>query len=162
MNTTRLQSIPCVISAALALTLTALPVASRAETVFNESFAAPLSSEIWRAYPKDSATSAEGILTLTAQAPAEKYAVSCIQTASPSELLNFMKRQVEIKFTDLDLAGDATPTGKVFIVALTNDSADQSKATSELRLRFDGQGSVMLGISDKGASAPALAWGTGG
>jgi len=158
MNTIRIQSIPRLISAALAFTLTALPVASRADTVLNESFAAPLSPEIWRAYPKDAATSSEGMLTLTAQAPADKYAVSCVQTASPSELLNFMKRQVEIKFTDLDLAGDATPASKVFIVALTSDSGDQSKASSEMRLRFDGLGSVMLTVTDKGESKAALAW----
>lgn len=158
MNTSRLKAIPRVISAALAFTLTALPVASRADAVFNESFAAPLSPEIWRAYPKDSVTAAEGALTLTAQAPAEKYAIACIQTVRPSEGLNFMKRPVEIKFTDLDLTGDAAPVGKVFIVALTNDSDDQSKASSELRLRFDGLGSVMLMIKDKDASQPALTW----
>lgn len=50
-------------------------------------------------------------------------------TANPTDLLNFTKRQVEIQFNGLIFQGDSTPTNHVFIVAMTSDSEDQSKAS---------------------------------
>ncbi len=158
MNITRFKTLSAAALAAVACALAVLPMQARADIVLNEHFAAPLSPDIWRAVPKNAVTAAEGILTLTAEGPAEKYGVAFAVTVNPTDLLNFTKRQVELQFKGFEFSGDSTPVNHVFIVAMTSDSEDPSKASSELRLRFDGLGSVMLIINDKGASQPALAW----
>jgi len=160
MNIIPFKSFPVLIFTALACSLPVLPSVSRADTLINESFNAPLETSVWGNLPKGSATSSEGVLTLTGQGPADKSAFALIGTAVPSELLNFTKHQVEIRFTDLVLGGDTAPENRVFIVALTSDSNKAPAGNSELRLRISGAGNIMLGISenDNGVNTSVFTW----
>ena len=143
---------------ALACSIAFLQAVSQADCIIKENFSTPLSSETWGISDAKKVNSAEGILSLTAQGPETSYAITNIQMTAPNELLNFTKRQVEIQFADLELTGDVPPQNREFFILMYN-FGENSMGTSELRLRFDGSGGVMIAIYDKGVAIPVVSWG---
>lgn len=125
------------------------------DTVIDEKFETPLASP-WAVRPKDAAKVMEGQLTLIATGPDTDYAVSNVFYTAPSEALNFSKNAVQIALTDLTVQGSAEVTRQVFILALTNDNLSESEATSQFRLRIDGNGGLIVRVQDKGYSTPLL------
>lgn len=127
----------------------------KAETVLDEKFEKPISSEQWKVHPQDAASTSEGELTITAEGSESAYAVSLVRLAHPSDTFNFTANKVEIKISDLSFKGTATEPGlEVFILALTSDNAEDEKATSKLRLRVDSSGSVLVNTQNNGDSMP--------
>lgn len=125
------------------------------ETVIDEKFSAPL-SDSWNVRPQNSASAQDGELTLTATADDTAYAVSNVYYAKPVPKLNFTKNSVQIMLQDLAMKGSSDPVNQVFIFALTSDNISETKATSQLRLRIDGSGAVILRGQNKSEEAPFL------
>ncbi len=125
------------------------------EPLLEEKFNEPL-SDSWNVRPLNSASVTEGELTLTATGADEGYAVSNVYYAKPLAKLNFTSNTVGVTLKDLAIQGSAEPVNQVFIFALTSDNISETDATSQIRLRIDGSGSVILRGKNKSDEAPFL------
>ena len=130
------------------------------DTVIDQKFDGPLTSGLWRASsPEILQSVVDGQLVMKADSPdPAAYAVVTLTTSSPMSQLNFTKKDVTIKLTDLMLKGSAAAPNQVFLLSLYSDKPG-TPATSALRFRItpDGtMGSIMIAMINSNAPQQSL------
>lgn len=120
--------------------------------LINENFDAPLSSAVWKGFPKGILESVvEGQFVMKADASAEAtFAVFSIWPAAAMPELNFLKNTVTISITDLGLSGTASPEHQVLVFSLFKDNPHSMQTTESIRVRLDGNGELTVGMNTKG------------
>lgn len=134
------MKLPFVLLPVLALGLVSV---SSATTIIDESFDTLPSSLEWKLQGTKVET---GKLVLNAEGPEANFVGTSISTSVPNAGLNFAQKAVKITLTDIDLSGTAAGDRQAFVVLLGSDKANEADSTSYVRLIFNGNGTLTLGI----------------